>query len=349
MHPINDEPGNDWETLKVGSKGGCVVAKLKVALFAIPLLIAGQLVSVGDAQQQPKPTKAVQLTSLKGVKSNTKGTLTVENENLRFTHSGSTTDLTSSSMQDVITGSDSQRVIRGTLGTLSMFGPYGSDRFLSLFRSKLDTLTIQYRDGDGGLHGVIFTTPVGTANIIKDELVGLGAHTSIPTQGNPATDTSDPPDTKEPLLQPQDKRRAKINASAITVMMIQSDEVKLPAEFQVSLYENLIQQLQKKSGFQHVYREGDRNSADASNLIVLHSTVRGFKKGSEMARQVTTVVGATSITVHCEFSDQDGQLLLARDVKGKVQFFGGNLKATYDFAKKAASVAHQNFSPVAGT
>ena len=33
--------------------------------------------------------------------------------------------------------------------------------------------------------------------------------------------------------------------SAIQVLMIQSDEIKLPAEFQISLYENLIQQLEK--------------------------------------------------------------------------------------------------------
>jgi hypothetical protein len=132
-------------------------------------------------------------------------------------------------------------------------------------------------------------------------------------------------------------------------MMIQSDEIKLPAEFQVSLYENLIQQLQKKGGIQQVYREGDRNSADAPSLIVLHSTVRGFKIGSERARQVTTVAGATSISVHCEFTDKDGQLLLARDIKGNVRLFGGNLKATYDFAKKAASVTHEKFSPVAGS
>jgi hypothetical protein len=37
-------------------------------------------------------------------------------------------------------------------------------------------------------------------------------------------------------------------------------------------------------------------------------------------------------------------VLLERDINGKVQFFGGNLKATYDFAKKTATVAQQNFS-----
>ena len=325
-----------------------MVSRLKVGLFSISLLVAGRLVSVGHAQQPQTSTRAVQVVGLMGVKNNTAGSLTVESGNLRFTHLGSNADLAPSFMQDVVTGNDSQRVIRGTVGTLSLFAPYGSGRFLSLFRSKLDTLTIQYRGGDGGLHGVIFTTPVGTADVIKNELIGLGAHTSIPTQGDPTPAASAPSTTKEPLLQAQDKQSAKINASAITVMMIESDEVTLPAEFQVSLYENLIQQLQKNGGFQRVYREGDQSAADAPNRIVLHSTVRGFKKGSELARDVTTVAGATSITVHCEFTDRDGQLLLARDVKGRVRFFGGNLKATYDFAKKAAGVARENLSPAAG-
>src|SRR5208282_4154236 len=121
-------------------------------------------------------------------------------------------------------------------------------------------------------------------------------------------------------------------ASSIQVLMIQSDEIKLPAEFQVSLYENLIQQLEKKGGFQHVYRDGDKNAASATDLVVLHSTVRGFKKGREMARQVTTVAGTTSVEIHCQFTTLDGKSLLEQDVKGKVHFLGGNLRATYDFA-----------------
>jgi hypothetical protein len=48
------------------------------------------------------------------------------------------------------------------------------------------------------------------------------------------------------------------------------------------------------------------------------------------------------------FSDKDGKSLLESDVKGNVRFFGGNLRATYDFAKKTAQIAHDNFSPTAG-
>ncbi len=139
-----------------------------------------------------------------------------------------------------------------------------------------------------------------------------------------------------------------MKASAIKVEMIQSDEIKLPAEFQIALYENLIQQLEKKGGL-HVYREGDRNGDNIPDLIVLHSNVSGFKEGSQRKREVTTVAGATSITVHCQFTDNRGKVLLERDIKGKVRFFGGNLKATYDFAKKATTVTRENFSATEGT
>ena len=145
-------------------------------------------------------------------------------------------------------------------------------------------------------------------------------------------------------LHAQAKATDKIKASGIKVEMIQSEEIKLPAEFQVAIYENLIQQMGKKDSFLHVYREGDRDAANVPNLVILHATVSGFKKGSEEMRQVTTVAGATSITIHCRFTDADGKVLLEKDVNGKVRFFGDNLKATYDFAKKAAAVVHDNFS-----
>jgi len=149
-----------------------------------------------------------------------------------------------------------------------------------------------------------------------------------------------------PLLA-EEKNPAKIKAAAIQVVMVQSDEIKLPVEFQVALYENLIRQLEKK-GFAHVHRDGDPTAANVADLVVLHSIVRGFKAGSERARQVTTFAGATSITVHCSFTTSDGQVLLERDVNGKVRFFGGNLRATHDFAKKASKVAQQNFSASGG-
>jgi hypothetical protein len=131
--------------------------------------------------------------------------------------------------------------------------------------------------------------------------------------------------------------------SAIQVEQIQSEDVKLPAEFQFSMYENVIEQLNKSGRFQHVYRDGDRDAASAPDLVTLLCTVTGFKKGSAQARQVTTVAGKTSISVHLVITDKSGTKLLERDVQGKVRFFGENLRATYDFSKKVGAVVKRNF------
>jgi hypothetical protein len=313
-----------------------------VVLVSVALLFAGIQTSIGKAQEAPAPVKAVQLIGLTDVKQNAKGTLKVENGNLQFVHGKTNADITAASIQDVVAGDDTQRSVGGTVGVMSMAAPYGGGRFLSLFRKKIDTLTIQYRDGDGGLHGAIFTMPVGSSDVIKTELVAQGAHTAEP--GAVAASSPDSASQKETLAQSQDQKPTKIKASAIQVEMIQSDEIKLPAEFQIALYENLIHQIEKQGKFQHVYRDGDRNATTVADLVVLHGTVRGFKAGSERARQVTTVAGATSINVHCQFTSPDGKPVLERDINGKVRFFGGNLKATYDFAKKTAHVTHENFS-----
>lgn len=149
------------------------------------------------APQQRTQTKGTEIIGLAGVKEKTEGTLTIEDGKLFFAHSGTKSQLAAAAMEDVVTADDSQRVIRGTLGTISMFGPFGSGRALSMFRSKIDSLTIQYRDDDGGLHGVVFTMPVGTAESFKQELIAQGAHTTIPAPANASVDSSHQVATEE--------------------------------------------------------------------------------------------------------------------------------------------------------
>jgi len=311
-------------------------------LVAFSLLLFGLGISVCDAQEASGLVKAVQLIGLPGVKENAKGALKVGNGNLRFVHGKANVEVSATSIQDVVTGADSEKAVGKTIGMMSMVAPYGGGRFLSLFRKKIDTLTIQYRDVDGGLHGAIFTMPVGNSELIKTELLAQGAHTREPS-AVPASSNNSPTKEGKPALS-EEHRSAKIKASAIEVEMIQSEEIKLPAEFQVALYENLMRQLEKHGKFQHVFRDGHRNATSVGDLVVLHSTVRGFKAGSERARQVTTIAGATSVSVHCQFTRPDGSTLFEQDANGKVRFFGANLNATYDFAKKAAHITDDIFS-----
>lgn len=135
--------------------------------------------------------------------------------------------------------------------------------------------------------------------------------------------------------------------TSIQVEMIKA-KVTVPAEFQVAVYENLIQEIEAKDGFGSVYRDGDRDAQSNSNLVIMRMTITEFEEGSERARQVTTVKGATKIMVHCQFTNPDGTVLLQRDIEGKVRFFGDNLKATQDFAKKAAQAADDALSVYRG-
>jgi hypothetical protein len=74
----------------------------------------------------------------------------------------------------------------------SIVAPYGSGSALPLLRRKVDTLTIQYRDADGGLHGAIFTVPRGMAEAIEKELIAQGARTTalMQTNSNKTSSTS---------------------------------------------------------------------------------------------------------------------------------------------------------------
>jgi hypothetical protein len=135
----------------------------------------------------------------------------------------------------------------------------------------------------------------------------------------------------------------KFPTSAIQVRFVQAADVTLPPEFQVALYENLVEEVKKTGKFERVYRDGERGAENEKNLLTLHSTVIAFKEGSERARQVTTVAGATKISVQVQISTRDGGRIVDRHVEGNVHFFGENLRATYDFAKGVAKLIKKNF------
>jgi len=168
-----------------------MISKLKVVVMVVSLFFGAPLVRVNHAQQRQTETQAVQVIGLAGLKESTKGRLSVVNGTLRFIHAKGTADVSAASIEDVVTGKDSQRVLGGTVGRLaSIAAPFGSGRALSMFRTKLETMTIQYRDANGGLRGAIFTMPVGKAEMIKRELLAQGARATIPLQADSNETTS---------------------------------------------------------------------------------------------------------------------------------------------------------------
>ena len=127
---------------------------------------------------------------------------------------------------------------------------------------------------------------------------------------------------------------AKLTTTSIQIDLMDPGDLPIPPEFRVAVYENLVAQVEKANKFQHVYRSGNRNASSSADLVILKTTAEAYKKGSEKEREVTTVAGATSIKIKAQFTDRNGKVLLEKELEGKVRFFGGNLDATNDFAKK---------------
>lgn len=139
------------------------------------------------------------------------------------------------------------------------------------------------------------------------------------------------------------RKEARFQSSAVQIQAIEA-EVKLPPEFEVALYENLIEEIRKTNKFKQIYRDGDKGAAGVADLVTLRARVHGFEMGSARARQVTTVAGATKIDVHVVITTRDGRAVLDRNVRGNVRFFGENLRATYNFARSVAKLVQQTFS-----
>lgn len=123
----------------------------------------------------------------------------------------------------------------------------------------------------------------------------------------------------------------------VQVKRVDSAGLDLAPSFQLAIYENLLEELNKTNKFKAVLREGDRNAYDVPNLLILKTTVVKYSPGSETRRAVTTVSGATKLMVRSQLLTRDGKTVLDCNVNGNVRFFGSNLRATHNLARNIAN------------
>jgi len=79
-----------------------------------------------------------------------------------------------------------------------------------------------------------------------------------------------------------------------------------------------------------------------NSLYALKTTVEKYTPGSETKRAVTTVSGATKLTVRSQLLTRDGKVVMDRTVDGNVRFFGSNLRATQNLARNIAKAIQQS-------
>jgi len=160
--------------------GGLPTLSLLVLLICCSLTAPAQNTSQSGTASEPFSIRATHLLGFEGAKSNCNGTLSIQGNALQFQQGGKhATQIKIAAVRDVFLGGESKQVggLPMTLGKAA--APYGGGRVVSLFaHKKYDTLSLEYVDSDGGLHGAIFQLNKGQGEVLKNELVARGALTS---------------------------------------------------------------------------------------------------------------------------------------------------------------------------
>jgi len=146
--------------------------------FLILVMASGTGAFAEDQQSNlPSSLPATHLLGFAGARNNSKGTLSIEDDALQFKKKKKgAMQVKIASIHDLLLG-DLSRQVGGVPVTLAKAAvPYSGGRAVSIFtHRKYDTLTLEYVDAEGGLHGAIFELKKGQAEGLRNELLAKGA------------------------------------------------------------------------------------------------------------------------------------------------------------------------------
>ena len=299
----------------------------------------------GLSQQAETKVNARHVIGLENIKRNRAGKLTVQNGVMQFEAGTTNSKVPTAAIDDLSIGSEATQAggKAGTVARTAAIGaPYDSGAVLTLLlRTKVDILTVSFRDSGGGLHAAILALPRSRGEQERAQLIAAGAHASVPAEQELKVRKARVPATEKADVQ-------KLSASAIQIEPVEAGDVRIPAEFRSAIYEFLVERVRESGTFRQVFRSGDRAADSIPGLVTLHATVEKFKEGSQMKREVTAVLGATTVDVSAWVTAGDGRTLLDSRIQGKVHFFGENLGVTNDLAKRVARLLRKNFGAKLG-
>lgn len=318
--------------------GECAGLTLLALLICCSLTAFAQSTVRGGETRAKVSIRTTHLLGLESVRNNCGGTLSIDNDSLQFQQNGKTGEQVKiSSIRDIVVGEEIKQIggLPMTLGKAAV--PYGGGRALSLVtHKKFDTLTLEYVDDNGGVHGAILQLQKGQAEAVKGQLVAQGVtissrHAIAVVPGGQSAKG------KSSVGSGMDGTRWSVQ-----VDQVDTGSLDLPDSFQVAIFENLVEEVKKTNQFQQVLRSGNRGAREVPNLLVLEITVESYTPGSETRRAVTTVSGATKLKVRSQLLTREGAVVQERTVDGGVRFFGNNLRATHDLARNIAKTIKES-------
>jgi hypothetical protein len=163
-----------------GRFGGHALIPLWALLLCFGIGASAQSNAPPLKANPPFSIRATHLLGLPNTKNNCKGKLSIQNNELQFQQSGKpVAEVDIASVRNVVLGEQSQQVGGVPMKIGKTAAPFGGGRVVSLFaHKKYDTLTLEYVDSKGGVHGAIFQVTKGQGELVKNELVARGVFSS---------------------------------------------------------------------------------------------------------------------------------------------------------------------------
>jgi hypothetical protein len=156
-----------------------------LASALIVLIIAGgstlpaQSLAGSGTTGATAPLVVRHIIGLENISSQKSGTLSVQNGAMQFSGGKLVAKVPATSIDAIFVGTETTQAggpVARVVKTASMAAPYESGKVLTLLmRTKVDILTISYRDTGGALHAAIFALPIGQGNDMRTKLVTAGA------------------------------------------------------------------------------------------------------------------------------------------------------------------------------
>jgi hypothetical protein len=160
------------------------IAVIVPILAGEPALPAQSLAVDSGTKASSAPPSVRHVIGLDNIGAQKSGSLTVQNGAMRFAGGKEVATVPIASIDGIFVGTETTqsggKVGRG-VKTAAIAAPYGSGKVLSLLmRTKVDILTISYRDSGGALHAAIFALPIGQGIDMRTQLIAAGAREGSP-------------------------------------------------------------------------------------------------------------------------------------------------------------------------
>ncbi len=158
-----------------------------VGACLVLLVSAGAGLIAGDTGKAAAdaPARATHILGLENIPKGANGHLVIQAGAFQFQQDKRpNAQITIASIQSVFSGEQDRQVGGVPMALGQAATPFGGGRVIGLFsHKKYDTLTVQYVDASGGLHGAVFQLNKGQGQALRNKLQSEGAQVA-PREGN---------------------------------------------------------------------------------------------------------------------------------------------------------------------